>query len=108
MSDWFMQAGHDVRFEWGPVGARRLASGTACLVVVDVLSFTTAVSVAVESGTRVFPYAWRDETASGSAEQVDASGPNSRGRRGRSIASGKCEDRSGERRSSDTGTRSST
>jgi 2-phosphosulfolactate phosphatase len=42
-------------------------------VVVDVLSFTTAVSVAVESGTRVFPYAWRDETASQFAEQMEAS-----------------------------------
>lgn len=52
-----------MRFEWGPAGARRLAPDVACLVVVDVLSFTTSVSVAVEAGTRVFPYAWRDETA---------------------------------------------
>ncbi|MFD9411610.1 2-phosphosulfolactate phosphatase [Streptomyces sp. NPDC059989] len=63
MSDWFLQQGHGVRFEWGPAGARELAAGGGCLVVVDVLSFTTAVSVAVEAGTRVFPYGWRDETA---------------------------------------------
>ncbi|MER5433595.1 2-phosphosulfolactate phosphatase [Streptomyces sp. NPDC002588] len=63
MSDWFLQQGHGVRFEWGPVGARLLAPDVACLVVVDVLSFTTAVTVAVEAGTQVFPYAWRDDTA---------------------------------------------
>lgn len=63
MSDWFLQQEHGVRFEWGPTGAQQLASGAACLVVVDVLSFTTSVTVAVEAGTQVFPYAWRDETA---------------------------------------------
>ncbi|MES4902703.1 MULTISPECIES: hypothetical protein [Streptomyces] len=63
MSDWSLQRGHGARFEWGPIGARRLAAEAACLVVVDVLSFTTSVTVAVEADTRVFPYAWRDETA---------------------------------------------
>lgn len=62
---WSAQSGYGVRFEWGPEGARRLVAGgdVACLVVVDVLSFTTAVSVAVDTGTQVFPYAWRDESA---------------------------------------------
>jgi 2-phosphosulfolactate phosphatase len=55
MSDWFLQQAYGVRFEWGPYGARRLASGAACLVVVDVLSFTTSVTVAVEAGTEVHP-----------------------------------------------------
>jgi 2-phosphosulfolactate phosphatase len=64
MSDWFVQQEYGVRFEWGPTGAQQLAPGAACLVVVDVLSFTTSVTVAVEAGTQVFPYAWRDETAS--------------------------------------------
>ncbi|MGW0167643.1 hypothetical protein ACWDWT_21000 [Streptomyces sp. NPDC003343] len=68
MSNWFLQQGYGVRFEWGPTGARQLAQDAACLVVVDVLSFTTSVTVAVEAGTRVFPYAWRDETASAFAE----------------------------------------
>ncbi|MEU2852401.1 2-phosphosulfolactate phosphatase [Streptomyces syringium] len=67
-----MQSGHGVRFEWGPVGAARLAGDVACLVVVDVLSFTTSVTVAVESGTHVVPYRWRDETAATFAEQMGA------------------------------------
>ncbi|MFC9825741.1 2-phosphosulfolactate phosphatase [Streptomyces erythrochromogenes] len=69
MSDWFLQRPYGVRFEWGPTGAQRLAADVACLVVVDVLSFTTSVAVAVEAGTRVHPYAWRDETASVFAEE---------------------------------------
>ncbi|MFH8612920.1 hypothetical protein ACH4D5_36160 [Streptomyces sp. NPDC018029] len=70
--DWYLQKGHGVRFEWGPTGAERLAADVACMVVVDVLSFTTSVTVAVEAGTRVFPYRWRDATASAFAERVGA------------------------------------
>jgi 2-phosphosulfolactate phosphatase len=72
MSDWFLQQEHGVRFEWGPTGAQQLAPDAACVVVVDVLSFTTSVSVAVEAGIQVFPYAWRDETASAFAQNKTA------------------------------------
>lgn len=72
MSNWFLQQQHGVRFEWGPTGAQHLASDAACLVVVDVLSFTTSVTVAVEAGTQVFPYAWRDETATAFAQNKTA------------------------------------
>lgn len=71
MSAWD-QDGYGVRVEWGPTGAARLAPHVACLVVVDVLSFTTAVSVASEAGTAVYPYAWRDETAAAYADAVGA------------------------------------
>jgi 2-phosphosulfolactate phosphatase len=72
MVDSFSQAAHGVRFEWGPVGADRMAAQVSCLVVVDVLSFTTSVTVAVESGAQVFPYSWHDEGAAAFAEQVSA------------------------------------
>jgi 2-phosphosulfolactate phosphatase len=58
----FTQTEYGVRFDRGPTGARTLTPGRACLVVVDVLSFTTSVTVAVEAGTRVFPYPSRDIT----------------------------------------------
>jgi 2-phosphosulfolactate phosphatase len=57
------QVSYDVRFEWGPAGAAALAPSSSCLVVVDVLSFSTSVTVAAEAGTRVYPCAWRDESA---------------------------------------------
>jgi 2-phosphosulfolactate phosphatase len=51
-----VQSPSGVRFEWGPAGADRLVKQVACLVVVDVLSFITTVSVAVQQGTRVLPF----------------------------------------------------
>ncbi|MEU6344418.1 2-phosphosulfolactate phosphatase [Streptomyces sp. NPDC046977] len=71
-ASWRLQSGHGVRLEWGPEGARRLGPEVAGLVVVDVLSFTTAVSVAVEGGTRVHPYAWRDASAREYADRLGA------------------------------------
>ncbi|MFI9366293.1 2-phosphosulfolactate phosphatase [Kitasatospora sp. NPDC053057] len=72
MHDYLLQADHGVRFDWGPAGARHLAPQTGALVVVDVLSFTTSVSVAAEAGTRVLPYPWRDESADAFATGHDA------------------------------------
>jgi 2-phosphosulfolactate phosphatase len=42
----FDQAGFDARPEWGGAGARVLAGACRVVVVVDVLSFTTAIEVA--------------------------------------------------------------
>jgi 2-phosphosulfolactate phosphatase len=52
------QAGWEVRFDWGPEALRHVARGAAVVVVVDVLRFTTAVSVAVGRGAEVLPYMW--------------------------------------------------
>jgi 2-phosphosulfolactate phosphatase len=44
-----------VFFEWGPVGAATLAEHCGTIVVVDVLSFTTSVSIVCARGTVVLP-----------------------------------------------------
>lgn len=57
------QLPYRIRFEWGLDGARTVASGADLAVVVDVLSFSTCVSVAVERGVDVYPYRWKDTGA---------------------------------------------
>ncbi len=45
-----------VALEWGPVGARTLAERSDVVVVIDVLSFTTSLTIAVERGATVWPH----------------------------------------------------
>jgi 2-phosphosulfolactate phosphatase len=55
------QRDHRVRLEWGREGAALLAAECAVVVVVDVLSFSTAVDVAVGRGAAVLPLRWADD-----------------------------------------------
>ncbi|MBB2942962.1 2-phosphosulfolactate phosphatase [Actinoplanes lutulentus] len=68
----FGQGDYEVRFDWGPVGASAIAPGAALVAVVDVLSFTTALTVAVEQGAAVLPYPWRDDSAAEAAARHQA------------------------------------
>ena len=52
----FDQAEFDIRFEWGERGVALLAPISDVIIVVDVLSFTTCVDIAVGRGATVFPY----------------------------------------------------
>jgi len=62
----------EVRLEWGVDGVRSLARSSDILVVVDVLSFSTAVDVALGRGGVVYPARWKDESAKALAEQLGA------------------------------------
>ena len=67
----FAQPGSGVRFDWGLAGAVELGRACAVLAVVDVLSFTTSVTVAVERGMRVHPFPW-DSTLAEYARRTGA------------------------------------
>ena len=64
------QGAYAVRCEWGPAGAAHVPADVA--VVVDVLSFTTTLTVAVGQGIEVLPFRWRDDRARAYAASRDA------------------------------------
>jgi len=69
------QSSYAVRLEVGPTGAAAVTAGLGrddVAVVVDVLSFTTTLGVAVERGIEVRPCRWRDQRAAAYAVEHDA------------------------------------
>jgi 2-phosphosulfolactate phosphatase len=68
----FDQGCFTARFDWGEAGLQSVATDVDVLVLVDVLSFTTAVEVAVSRGASVYPYRVRDSTAVTFANQQGA------------------------------------
>ncbi len=79
MTGFTAQSAYQVRFEWGLTGLLAIAADDPVVVVVDVLSFSTAVSVALSRGAAVLPFPWRDERAAEFAREHDASLAGPRG-----------------------------
>jgi 2-phosphosulfolactate phosphatase len=50
------QSKYEVRFEWGQDGAANIAPGAGVIVVIDSISFTTTVEIAVSHGLEVIPF----------------------------------------------------
>jgi 2-phosphosulfolactate phosphatase len=71
------QRAYQVRLEWGREGAELLAAECASVIVVDVLSFCTAVDVAAGRGAAILPQLWSggDPEAEARAHAVQPAGP---------------------------------
>ena len=76
----FNQAEFNIRFEWGEMGVASLAPISDAIIIVDVLSFSTAVSIAVSNGAEVYPYRRRDGSEIEYARSIDAHLAGSRGK----------------------------
>jgi 2-phosphosulfolactate phosphatase len=61
-----------VRMEWGIRGAAAVSHDAEYAVIVDVLRFTTTVSVALDQHIEVLPYPWREQSAGDFARRHDA------------------------------------
>ncbi len=66
------QAEFAVRCEWGAQGVAQLAPISDVVIIVDVLSFTTSVDIAVGRGATVYPYGFRNDSARTYAVAVGA------------------------------------
>lgn len=64
------QCDYGLRFDWGLQGLAAIAPGAQVIVLVDVLSFTTSVDIAVGRGAAVYPCGWRDGSAVDIATRV--------------------------------------
>lgn len=75
------QLPYAVRFDWAADGGRTVAPGADLAVVVDVLSFGTCVSVALDRGAEVFPFPWKDTGAESFAasQRAELAGPRGGG-----------------------------
>ena len=60
---YFDQAEYDLRCEWGLEGLLALQATSDAIVIVDVLSFSTAVDIALSKGASVVPCRWKDHSA---------------------------------------------
>jgi 2-phosphosulfolactate phosphatase len=67
---YFDQRDFDIKCEWGLPGIGHLSPYSDVIVIVDVLSFSTCVDVAVKNGALVYPYRWRDGTAEAFAASI--------------------------------------
>lgn len=66
------QRDFDIRCEWGERGVSVLAPISDVVIIVDVLSFSTSVDIAVSRGALVYPYARNDEAAQAYAASLGA------------------------------------
>ncbi|WP_414624672.1 2-phosphosulfolactate phosphatase [Calothrix sp. CCY 0018] len=68
----FNQLEFDLRCEWGHQGINQLASISDVVIIVDILSFSTAVEIATNNGAIIFPYQWKDSSAMDYAKSIKA------------------------------------
>jgi 2-phosphosulfolactate phosphatase len=66
------QAEFNIHFEWADRAISLLAPISDAVIIVDVLSFSTAVEIATNQGAVVYPYRWKDPSAREFAESVGA------------------------------------
>lgn len=68
----FDQHDYTIRCEWGADGIAALGPASDVMIIVDILSFSTCVDVAVCNAARIYPYRWNDESAERFATSIQA------------------------------------
>jgi 2-phosphosulfolactate phosphatase len=68
----FDQSEYNIRCEWGQQGISLLAPISDVVIVVDILSFSTAVEIATGQGALVYPCRWKDAAVDEFAKSIGA------------------------------------
>jgi 2-phosphosulfolactate phosphatase len=66
------QTSFPVNLEWGLNGIKKYFDAVDIFIIVDVLSFSTCVDIAVNNGAGIIPYKFKDESAIYYAKSVNA------------------------------------
>ncbi len=73
MPDFRDQSAFDVRCEWGQHGLTTLAPSAGLVVIIDLLSYSTVVDVALTRGAEIYPHPGKDASAESRARELGAS-----------------------------------
>ena len=57
----FDQFEYDIRCEWGINGVETLSPVSDVIIIVDILSFSTSLDIALNKGAIVIPYLFNNE-----------------------------------------------
>lgn len=82
----FDQGEFNIRCEWGEKGVQQLAPISDAVIIIDVMSFSTCVTIATSLGAVVYPYGWKDMSSVKFAGSIDAKLAGSRKKAGYSLS----------------------
>lgn len=82
----YNQSNFEIRCEWGKKGVEQLASISDVVIIVDILSFSTCIEIAISRNAIVFPCDWENKAAQDFALLVDAELATRRGGTGYSLS----------------------
>jgi 2-phosphosulfolactate phosphatase len=68
----YSQPGYQVKVDWGAAGGDAIGLNATITAIVDILSFTTTLTVCVDNGIEVFPCRWHDGAAAAYAADRNA------------------------------------
>jgi 2-phosphosulfolactate phosphatase len=68
----FNQSEFNIKLEWGLPGIEQLAPVSDVIIIVDVLSYSTCVDIAVSNGAKIYPYKYKDNSAAAYAKSIGA------------------------------------
>jgi 2-phosphosulfolactate phosphatase len=82
----FDQSNFNIRCEWGEKGIQQLAPISDAVIIIDVMSFSTCVTVATSLGAVVYPFKWKDMSSIRFASSIGAELAGSRRKSGYSLS----------------------